>query len=500
MKPQDVTKNILSFWDGLNKKERIGFAGGLAAIVLVVLWFGVWAFSSSYHVLFADLDPRDASTIVEELRRMKVSYRLEDGGTKVLVDEKLVHETRLRLMAHGAALNGGVGFEIFDNKDAGMTEYTQKINYQRALQGELARTIMAIEQVKHARVHLVVSEAGLFRRDKSKPKASVSLVLKPGARMSGDQIVGIQRLVAAAVPNLEPNLVTVLDQRGVTLSPIVEADEELAAASGKLKLKKTTEDYLARKIAELMDRTFGPGQAIVSVDATLNFDEVRRTLQSIIPLRPGSGEEAGAVIRKRQSSYRQPKAGATKVAEGEEYAGGSASNVTSTTEVEYEVGKSVEQIVSAPGGIRRISVGVVVPAHLGEEQVERIRSIVRMAVGFNAERGDAISVQPIDQLVMKDNSSGAAASADPASDSIEQDPSVSTIVRGIVSSQPVLLLAALSAVLAGLGVLWMTGRRSRRTALVAQNQVMSDEQRHRLLTDIQTWIESEKISAGGVKL
>jgi flagellar M-ring protein FliF len=494
MKPQDILKNFQSFWDSLEKQARIGFAAGVSAIVIVVIVLGIWIFGSSYGVLFSDMDTRDAATVVEELQRMKVPYKIEDGGTKILVEEKRVHETRLRLMAQGAALNGGVGFEIFDNKDAGMTEYSQKINYQRALQGELARTIMSIEQVRYARVHLVVAESGLFRRDKTKPKASVSLVLKSGARLSPDQIAGIQRLVGAAVPNLEPGMVTVLDQRGVTLSPEAEADENVAAVSGKLKLKKTTEDYLARKIGQVMDATFGPGQAIVSVDATLNFDEVHRTLQNIIPLKAGSSEEAGAVVRKRQSTYRQPRGTSAKPVDGETPAGDNSPYVTSTTEVEYEIGKSVEQIVSAPGSIRRISVGVIVPAQLGEAQVERVRSIVRMAMGFNAERGDEISIQPIDQLVMH---TGPVDHGAPLTDTESGNGAAGPAMRVLryVAANPLVVVGGLLVV----GILIVLAvaalRRGNAPRAIGEVSALSEAQRQQLLAEVQTWLASERGSS-----
>src|SRR5262245_1063357 len=160
-----------------------------------------------YQVLFADLDPQDGASIVAELDRMKIPYRVADNGSTVLVDRESVHKTRLKLMGKGVNLKGTVGFELFNNSDFGMTEFAQKINYQRAMQGELARTIMSLDEVKLARVHLVVPESGLLRRGTAKPKASVTLALRPGAKLRPEQILGIQRLVAAGVAELEPSSV-----------------------------------------------------------------------------------------------------------------------------------------------------------------------------------------------------------------------------------------------------------------------------------------------------
>src|SRR5262249_10524727 len=193
------------------------------------------------------------------------------------------HKTRLKVLGGKAApLKGTVGFEIFNNSDFGMTEFAQKINYQRALQGELARTIMSIEEVKHARVHLAFPEGGLLKKNAAQPKASVTLALRGDGHLRSEQIVGIQRLVAASVPEMDPHAVTVLDQQGVALSRVADERDDAGGISGRLELKKSTEVYLAKKAIEVLDRTFGPGQAIVSVDVTLSQDQVKTTREDVI--------------------------------------------------------------------------------------------------------------------------------------------------------------------------------------------------------------------------
>ena len=171
--------------------------------------------------------------MIEELDRMKVPYRLDDGGGSILVPEELVHKTRLQLVGKNLPLHGAVGFEIFNNTDFGMTEFTQKVNYQRALQGELTRTIMALEEVQSARVHLALPESSLFKREQSRPKASVALAVRPGQSLARDQVAGIQRLVAAAVPGIDADDVTVLDQKGVTLSRRSEGRATVLAGSSR---------------------------------------------------------------------------------------------------------------------------------------------------------------------------------------------------------------------------------------------------------------------------
>jgi flagellar M-ring protein FliF len=487
---KELWNNLLAFWNGLEQRARTGVAAGSAIIVIAVIVLAWWALRTDYQVLFTDLEERDAGAVVEDLKKRKVPFELADNGTKVLVPGSKVHELRLAVMNKGVLLNGGVGFEIFDNKDLGMTEYTQKVNYQRALQGELARTIMASEQVKVARVHLVVPEASLFKRDKARSKASVSLVLKPGARFSPEQVLGVQRLVAAAVPGLEPGMVTVFDQRGVTLSTMTDADDGAAGGTGKLKMKRDVEDYITRKIGEVLDRTFGPGKAIVSVDVALNFDEIKRTQHDVLPLR-NNGEESGIAVRKRSVVHRQgtgsPKAEAEAVA-------AATFGTNSTTEVEYEIGRRVEEVVMAPGGIRRISIGVLVPQHASSDQLAKVREIVSVTAGLSEARGDAIAVHSVDELMLTTPASGAPA-ATPADTAADEGLSLGQLAAWEPAKW---ILAALlgTAMLAGL--IMYIGVQVRAQRRAAELEAAAEAQRATLLAEIKGWIESEKAAPGAV--
>jgi flagellar M-ring protein FliF len=488
--------NLKAFWARLASFARLVLAGSMLTAVVLMLLASWWATRTSYQVLFSDLSQRDAAAVVAELKTKKVPYELKDGGATVLVDDKIVLETRLNLMGSGVPLSGGVGFELFDNKNVGMTEYMQKIDYQRAVQGELARTIMANDQLKSARVHLVVGDSGLFSRDKAQPKAAVSVVLKPDARLANEQILGIQRLVAAAVSGLDPSQVTITDQRGVALSAEVESDAKESAVAGKLRFKQQADEYLTRKVAGMLDRTFGPGQAIVSVDTTLNFDEIRRTQQSITPL-GGRGEEVGAVVHKRESVYRQPtgqaliKAGDT-VAERPTDATGT---LTSTTDVEYELSKTAEQVLSTPGGIRRLSVGVIVPQLLNDDQLGRIRELVSMAVGFNAARGDAITVQPLDRVMTRPVAAAESEVAGDAPRQADKAPVAPPLRGPLGRTVGVVGLLALLFLVLVVGLSLLIRRSKSRIDGPAR---LSGRERKQLLSDIKSWIEAEKGAVEGV--
>jgi flagellar M-ring protein FliF len=364
-------------WNNASVASRSGLIVGVVLILGMTLAAAWWLLHSRNGVLFADLEPGDAAAVVAELERMKVSYKLAGDGTRILVPQDDVHEIRLKLLGSGLPLSGGVGFELFDKAEFGMTEFAQRINFQRAMQGELTRTITSLKEVKFARVHLVMPEASLFQKDKISPSASITLFLKPGSRLERQQTEGIQRLVAASVPGLEASAVTIVDQYGKTLSAVSEGEKGAETVTSRLQKKKEVEAYLTEKTARVLERTFGPGKAIVSIDVTLNFDQSKTTREEVIP---GSGE-IGGVVRKRESRFQQEKG-------KDKQKGGGEVN----TEVEYRLGRSVAQIVSTPGDIERLSVGVLVPASTSAQQLQQIEDLVAMAVGLDAQRGDAIAV------------------------------------------------------------------------------------------------------------
>src|SRR3954468_12337118 len=305
-------------------RTKVALAVGVVGILAATIVLAWWTLRTEYAVLFSRLTEPDAAGIVAELKKQKVDYQLDDGGTTIRVPAQKVHDIRLALMSSGTPIAGGVGFEIFDRQGLGATEQSQRVSYQRALQGELARTIGALDGVLQARVHLVLPESTLFRRDRQDARASVTLKLEPGLALQNAQIFGIQRLVAAAVPGLDIGRVVVTDQHGITLSAADALTVGGATGEGRLSMKRDVEEYVTRKIVALLDRAYGPGRAIVSVDATLNFDEVRRTVQDLLP-------SNGTNVRRR----RQTTAGTGGVDPGTTFATDAAPGGTTDTEYDY---------------------------------------------------------------------------------------------------------------------------------------------------------------------
>lgn len=378
------------FWRGLPNAARVGLGLGIFLVFCAVIAATWWLFRPEYQVLFSELKAQDAATLSSELDKQKIPYRLAHGGTSILVDQAQVHQTRLKLMGKELPLHGSVGFELFNNSDFGMTEFVQKINFQRALQGELTRTILALAEVKEVRVHLSLPEQGLFKQAASKAKAAINLTMKPGHVLRAEQVSGIQRLVAAATPGMSFQDVTVVDNHGVALSRTPqESEAELSSSGTRLDLKRETENYLSKKVGVVLAEAFGAGQGLASVDVTLNMDFVRTTTEEVLsaPLRR-NGTPTGVVVRERESVRDMASPSS------ESRSGGFGASPNSTQrEIEYQVGRRVEQLVTHPGAIRRIQVVAVIRKPIDPVQEEQLRRLLAATVGASPERGDMIVVQ-----------------------------------------------------------------------------------------------------------
>lgn len=477
------------FWIHLRPAARTGLIGGVALIFLVMAAAAWWLLRADYQVLFSDLKPVDAQAMTVELERQKIPYRIGDEGTSILVDRAVVHATRLKLMGRDLPLHGAVGFELFNNADFGMTEFAQKINYQRALQGEITRTIQSMGEVRDVRVLLALPEQGLFKQATSRAKASVSLTLRQDRRLRSEQIVGIQRLVAAAVPGMTMQDVTIVDHQGVALTRLAgEADGDLQGA--RLDLKRETETYLTRKVTEVLDRTLGVGQALASVDVTLNMDQVKTTTEDVVasPARPGA-QAAGVIVRERETMRDTGSLLDARSAE----AGFGAHGGSSQREVEYAVGRRVEQVVSQPGSIRQIQVVTALRKAVDAAQQEQLRQMVAAAVGAVPERGDVVVVNALSLAGTERASEAAVVEALVPEAAAVSAPKATPVSRDAWISAG----AAVFVLLVLLGVVFA------RTPVRASDDEHArvpprdtDRERDAVLAQIRQWLEQDGISPG----
>lgn len=476
------------FWTGLTKNARIGLVSGVAFILILLAVTAWYVLRVEYQVLFADLKPQDAQAMTTELERLKIPYKLGDNGAAILVDQATVHNTRIKLMGKDFPLHGAVGFELFNNTDFGMTEFAQKINYQRALQGEITRTILGLAEVRDARVHLALPEQGLFKQATSRAKAAIHLTLRQGQSLRQEQITGIQRLVAAAVPSMAVQDVTIVDNRGVALTRVAGSEGE-SDSSQRLDLKRDTETHLSRKAGAVLDRVFGPGQALVSVDVTLNMEQMRVTTEDVLAAPSKSGSSAvGVIVRERETMRDQP-------APLDARTSGTRASGHMQRDVDYAVGRRVEQVIGQPGSIRRIHAVVVVRQPLDTAQEEKLQRLLSAAVGAVAERGDTVVVQTLAALT-NDNNGVADASAPHAQDDLGAPAAVQP--SGSAGAY-IRLLAVLT--VAGVATLaFFIMRRNKPMAPVR----LTDTQRAAALQRIQAWMQvgtpaAAKDTAGGAK-
>ncbi len=395
----------------LSLRQKL-IAGAVTAAVLIgfALLF-ILINRPSYRTLYADLDQKDAADIVRFLKEEKVPYRLKNGGTTIQVPDDKVYDIRLALASQGIPHGTSVGFEIFDKTSLGTTDFVQKVNYQRALQGELEKTISRFPEVKGVRVHIAKPKESLFAVDKERPTASVVLELKPGRELSKSQIKGIVHLVACAVPRLGKENVSVVDTAGNVLYEYREPASDTSAEQTRLRLayQKRLEAYYRHKIQSMLEDALGSNKAVVRVAAEIDFDKVLTKEDRFDPdsvavrseqknLELARPDQAGGIPGVK-GGLSGKLMGNTAGAEGEDY-------VTKKEETtrNYEITRLQRQIEGSIGTIKRLSVGVLVDGKYeekdgkevyvprSEEEIDNLTQIVKVAMGFSDERGDDVSV------------------------------------------------------------------------------------------------------------
>jgi flagellar M-ring protein FliF len=483
-------------WGQLGKGARAGIVIVLGAIVLAGAGASMLLLQTRYEALFTGLSDEDSASIVAELERLKVPYRIDGDSRAVLVPSDEVARTRMKVMTREVPLQGAVGFEVFNNSDFGMTEFVQKVNYQRALQGELTRTILSLDAVQSARVHLALPEQSLFRKaDGPTGKASVTLRLKDGQQLSREQILGIQRLVAASVPEIQADAVTVLDQRGQSLSRAAESGDAGTAGNASLELKRSVEEYLARKVTGVLDRALGAGEAAATVDVTLNLDQIRVTTEEVLAAKSVGADAApaGVVVRERQNWMEAPAAAwpaASKPA---------AATGTQSVETEYLPGKRIEQAVLAPGSIKSLNVAVVVRRPMEAAALDKLREVVAAAIGLNRQRGDAIAIQAMPVAVGDGLAAKPMPRATPAPAAHPTRRPSFDWSHGEWSGVDLNDLGIQLGLgcLAALAAVWLVLRiTDRRRVERARPQVLSEPQRQLMLTNLREWLDAPAASSG----
>ncbi len=388
---KNILQSVLNVFNkiSLQQKILIGLTAGIAIVLISVLM--IFLNEPDYSPLYGNLSQEDAASVIDYLSAQKIPYQINDEGKTIEVPKEKVYETRLSLAAKGIPSSGMIGYEIFDKNTMGMSEFLQKLNYKRALEGELSRTIMGEDGIEGVRVHIVIPERSIFKDEEKYPTASVVLKLKNNYRITKNNVAAIVNLVSSSVEGLTPGNITLIDTRGRILSNN-NTDEPLAYSSSKqYEVKQSVENYLAGKAQQILDNILGYGNAMVQVNADLDFSQVDRTMTLFDP------ESQVAVSEQSIKTENNGK-----------NLGDSTSQVSQNNTTNYEINKTIQRVVEGSGNIKRLSVAAVIneiPKEVKNgdktdivyeprppEQIKKLEQIVRNAVGIDDKRNDQFSI------------------------------------------------------------------------------------------------------------
>lgn len=440
--PENPVARLREAFDRLSMQQKIGFAVAIAAIFSLLVGTYLWSQQPDYRILFSNLNEKDGGSIVASLEQQNIPHKLSSSGA-VMVPADRVHDVRLKLAAQGLPRGGMVGFELMENQKFGISQFAEQVNYQRGLEGELARTIMSIGAVQSARVHLAIPKPSVFVRESQKPTASVLLSLYPGRSLDGGQIAGITHLISSSVPQLQAGNVSILDQNGALLSTLKNSLTEAGLDATQLKYVREIEHSIVSRIEDILKPVLGSNNFKVQVAADIDFSQTEQTAETF---RPNSTPDASS-MRSQQSQEtasvstvsggvpgaltNQPPVPATAPITAPPVGGnantgnanipgrieaagitapinaaGQPINTTKNSTINYEVDRTIRHTRQGMGAVRRLTAAVVVNHRketdaksgkelvkpLAEAEMKQINDLVREAMGFSQDRGDSISV------------------------------------------------------------------------------------------------------------
>jgi len=400
---------IAGFFLAQPPARRVAIAVVGVVSMAAVLGLAWWVQRPLYRPLFTNLGERDAAAIIDALKAEKVQFQLEDGGRAVLVPAERQYELRLALAGRGLPEGGGVGFEIFDKQTLGQTDFLQRLNYQRALQGELGRTISQLGGVEAARVHLALPERSLFVAEDRRPSASVVVKLASGRSLAPKQIDGIVHLVAASVEGLQPDGVTVVDEGGRILTADRRGADATGTSTAPLEMQQTIERTAEDRIESMLGAVVGREKIVARVAASLDFARVERTEESWDPDRTAVRTTR---TTKEETIGTKPPGGTPGVqANLTNDTSGAPPDVPRSDRREenqsFEISKVVSHTIAPVGVVKQLSVAVLIDGTYTEEngkrtfsprppeEIDRLRELVKSAVGFDEKRGDKIEVTSV---------------------------------------------------------------------------------------------------------
>ncbi len=422
--PPPASPNWLQRLSALDRAQRMRLGVGVALLVAAAVAAIVMGRQPDYRVLFANLNDKDGGAIVAQLSQMNVPYKHAEGGGAILIPADRVHDVRLRLATQGLPKGSVAGFELMESSKFGMTQFQERLNFQRGLEGELTRSIQALSSVQGARVHLALPNQNGFFREQQKPSASVLVSLHPGRILDRAQLAGIVHLVASSVPELAPSAVSVLDDTGKLLSQTTDSTAGAEVNAQQLLYVQQIEQQYTRRIMDILEPVVGRDNVKAQVTAEVDFTQTESTSEQFRPNQTpdSSAVRSQQVLESRGSSSKTatgvpgavanqppaPSAAPINGANPAPNAGGQQGTEEQTNKREsttnYEVDKTVRVTRGSTGAVKRLSAAVVVNYQSGEdkgkpitkaltpEQIEQMTALVRETIGFNKDRGDSVNL------------------------------------------------------------------------------------------------------------
>lgn len=412
----------------LDQGQRMRLALGIVLFVAIGVIGLVMGRQAEWRVLYANLADKDGGAIIAQLSQMNVPYKHSEGGNAILVPADRVHDTRLRLATQGLPKGSVAGFEMMEANRFGMTQFQERLTFQRGLEGELTRTIQALSSVQSARVHLALPNQNGFFREQQKPSASVLVSLNAGRSLDRNQLAGIVHLVASSVPEMSPSAVTVLDDTGKLLSTPVDGANGVAGGTDAQQLQyvQQLEQLYSRRVLDILEPIVGRQNVKAQVTAELDFSQTEQTSESHKPnqtpdssairsqqLVETTNGAAGGPAGVPGATSNQPPAPSTAPVNGPAQtltaAGSGAAGATASSKresiINYEVDKTIKVVRAGTGVIKRLSAAVVVnyksttdergkttTTPLSDQQLEKMTALVRETIGFSQERGDSVNL------------------------------------------------------------------------------------------------------------
>ncbi len=418
-----IAGGAVNRFEQLSTQQKMGLGVGIAALIALIAGAWMWGQTPDYRVLYSNLSDRDGGAIIESLQQLNIPYKFAEGGGALMIPANQVHEARLKLATQGLPKGGTVGFELMENQKFGITQFAEQVNYQRALEGELARSVQSIGAVASARVHLAIPKPSVFIKEQQKPSASVILTLHGGRLLDSAQVNAIVHLISSSVPDMSAKNVTIVDQDGTLLSALQDGNS-VGLDANQLKYVQQIEQNYIRRIESILTPLLGANNVHAQVTANIDFARTEQTAETYKPNQNpaegsvrslqnsetlnGSGLSAsgvpGALSNQPPVPATAPIVAAATPPAGAEPA--KIDNLHKENTINYEVDRTISHTILPVGMVKRLSVAVVVNNRkttdpkgkvsykpLTDEEKAQIDNLIKDAVGFDQNRGDSLNVQ-----------------------------------------------------------------------------------------------------------